>query len=346
LNQNPFYAVVTTIQAPTEAMRTLARFVREQGGRLVMVGDKKGPLAYPVSGVELITLEEQLKMPADLARLLPVGHYARKNLGYLLAISRQAPCIYETDDDNAPMAHWKTRTLSVGAIPVDGSGWRNVYRHFSSEHVWPRGFPLEELAASRAWEPRPDAATTTINSPIQQGLADGNPDVDAVWRLILTRDIRFESKASLVLRRGAWCPFNSQNTWWWPEAYPLLYLPSYCTFRMTDIWRSFVAQRCLWEINGGLAFHAPDVMQERNEHNLLRDFQDEVPGYLNNSRICAVLERLELEPGSPAVSVNLRRCYETLVREKVFPDKELELVDTWLADLKKVFDLKDFAGTR
>jgi len=336
LNQNQFYAVVTTIQAPTAAMRRLARVVGGCGGRLVVVGDKKGPAAYPVREVELVTLEQQLKMPLRLPRLLPVGHYVRKNLGYLLAMSRQAPCIYETDDDNAPTARWRPRVRSVKAIPVRGSGWHNVYGHFSSEHVWPRGFPLEEVEASRAWKPRAGSPAKVANSPIQQGLADGNPDVDAVWRLLLSRDVRFKSRSSLALGRGAWCPFNSQNTWWWPEAYALMYLPSFCTFRMTDIWRSFVAQRCLWEMDGALAFHAPDVIQDRNEHNLLRDFQDEVPGYINNARICAVLEGVKLEPGKEAAGANLRRCYEALVREAVFPGKELRLVDAWLTDLKRI----------
>ncbi len=336
MSPNPFYAVVTTIQAPTPAMRSLARVVGQCGGRLIVMGDKKGPSAYPVAKVELVTLEQQLKMPLRLPPLLPVGHYVRKNLGYLLAISRQAPCVYETDDDNAPTARWRPRARSVKAIVVGGSGWRNVYGHFSSDYVWPRGFPLEEVEASRAWKPRAGSTTSVANSPIQQGLAAGNPDVDAVWRLLLSRHVRFKNKSSLVLMRGAWCPFNSQNTWWWPQAYPLMYLPSFCTFRMTDIWRSFVAQRCLWEMDGALAFHAPDVIQDRNEHNLLRDFQDEVPGYINNSRICTVLERLKLEPGKEAASANMRRCYQALVRAAIFPDKELRLIDAWLKDLKTI----------
>jgi hypothetical protein len=317
-------------------MRQLAKVVQASGGKLVVVGDKKGPTSYALRGVELVTLDQQLQLPFSLARLLPVGHYVRKNLGYLLAISRQAPCLYETDDDNAPTSSWQPRTLEINAIPVPGPGWRNVYRYFSSEYVWPRGFPLEELTAPRAWKPRTGSTPKPARSPVQQGLADGNPDVDAAWRLLLTRDIRFKRKPALVLARGAWCPFNSQNTWWWPAAYPLLYLPSFCTFRMTDIWRSFVAQRCLWEMGTGLAFHSPDVVQDRNEHNLLRDFQDEVPGYLNNARICHILDSLKLESGPQSAAGNLRRCYEALVGESIFPERELPLIEAWLADLKAV----------
>src|SRR5581483_5657775 len=102
--------------------------------------------------------------------------------------------------------------------------------------------------------------------------------------------------------------FNSQTTWWWPEAFPLLYLPSFCSFRMTDIWRSFVAQRCLWELGHGLVFHASEVIQERNQHNLLRDFGDEVSGYLQNSRLTAALQELRLQPGPAAAGANLIAC--------------------------------------
>jgi hypothetical protein len=138
------------------------------------------------------------------------------------------------------------------------------------------------------------------------------------------------------LQRGAWCPFNSQSTWWWPEAYPLLYLPSYCSFRLTDIWRSFVAQRCLWEFGGAVVFHPPEVVQDRNQHNLLHDFRDEVPGYLNNAKICNVLGQLRLKPGKKAVSENLFKCYEALVKHDIFPGKELALLKAWLADLKAI----------
>ena len=63
---------------------------------------------------------------------------------------------------------------------------------------------------------------------------------------------------------------------------------------MTDIWRSFIAQRIAWENNWHVLFHAPTVWQERNAHNLMRDFADEIPGYLHNRSIGDALERLDL----------------------------------------------------
>lgn len=118
--------------------------------------------------------------------------------------------------------------------------------------------------------------------------------------------------------------------------YPVLYLPSFCSFRMTDIFRSFVAQRCLWELGFGLVFHAPEVIQERNPHNLLRDFADEVPGYLQNPAIVRALERLCLRCGPDRLPENIRLCYEELVRISVLPPRELTLVDAWLADIHSI----------
>src|ERR1039457_962260 len=68
-----------------------------------------------------------------------------------------------------------------------------------------------------------------LDCPIQQGLANEDPDVDAIYRLLLPLPISFRTDRRLALGRGTWCPFNSQNTAWFPAAYPLMYLPSYCS---------------------------------------------------------------------------------------------------------------------
>ncbi len=224
-----------------------------------------------------------------------------------------------------------TPQVRKGACPR----WVNVYRYFSEDRIWPRGFPLDGL--SESFNQRPETgATRRCQAPIQQGLANNSPDVDAVWRLVLDRPFDFDDGPSVYLSAGSWCPFNSQSTWWFPVAYPLMYLPSYCSFRMTDIWRSFVAQRCLWELGFGVVFHAPEVLQERNEHNLMRDFADEVPGYTRNRELVSLLEGLKLAPGVDAVSANLLTCYRALVDAQFFAEDELELVAAWNSDLERV----------
>jgi len=104
---------------------------------------------------------------------------------------------------------------------------------------------------------------------------------------------------------------------------------------MTDIWRSFVAQRCLWEMESAVCFTEPTVYQERNEHNLQKDFEDEVPGYLKNNTIRGLLENVSLKAGDSfeTVSENLLICYEALVRGEILPKMELLLVEAWNGDL-------------
>jgi hypothetical protein len=328
--------VMTTIQPPTDCARRLDDTLKSVGARAVVVGDKKGPARFELPCADFFSLADQQRLPYRLAALLPTGHYTRKNLGYLLAVARGAQCLYETDDDNRPNDVWRPRNVVTQAQPVTARPWMNVYRVFADANIWPRGFPLDRVSDSQTWFHDSRTPQGAVYAPIQQGLADLAPDVDAVWRLVLDREFYFRPRPSLWLPLGTWCPFNSQTTWWWPEAYPLLYLPSHCSFRMTDIWRSFVAQRCLWEMGHGLVFHAAEAIQLRNVHDLLRDFRDEVPGYLHNGEIVRTLERTPLQPGPSAASDNLVRCYEALVTGGFIPEVELSLVRAWVADLTAV----------
>src|SRR6185503_2800772 len=157
---------------------------------------------------------------------------------------------------------------------------------------------------------------------IVQFLADGDPDVDAVFRLTRPQPKWLKKAEPIELRPGTWCPFNSQNTLFRREVYPLLYLPSHCSFRMTDIWRSLVAQRCLWELGEGIVFHSATVRQDRNEHDLLKDFAQEVDGYLHNDAIRRALEKCKLDRD---LCRSLIVCYEALSAEKFLRGDEMPI---------------------
>ncbi|MBD3377156.1 DUF288 domain-containing protein [candidate division KSB1 bacterium] len=344
---NNLAIVLTTIQPPTDSVVQLYTRLKDFSDiSFYVIGDKKGPSEYNLEShecsrharikVDFKALNEQLESPFELAQKLPLGHYSRKNLGYLYAVSQGAKCIYETDDDNAPLEFWQTRNEHVNNVHIVDSNkdhrWINIYRYFSKETIWPRGLPLDEIHTP---VPRIRCnGSTEVWSPIQQGLVNNSPDVDAIWRLVMGRPFDFENNQSVYLTPGNWCPFNTQSTWWWPVAYPLLYIPSYCSFRMCDIWKSFVAQRCLWEVDAGITFHAPEVVQERNVHNLMHDFRNEIPGYERNDEIILILDNLKLKSGSAHIIGNLQRCYEALVKAKIFPEDELNLLKLWLDDIE------------
>ena len=324
--------VVTSINPPNRVLQEIARGAGGAGFEFLVMGDTKSPADFKLDGCDFHSVAQQEQSGFAFAKICPTKHYARKNIGYLLAIQRGAPLILETDDDNIPRPEfWAERQMNARVPMLASGGWVNVYRYFSDALIWPRGLPLDSVQdAIPEFESLP---VTDVECPIQQGLADENPDVDAIYRLILPLPQNFRSDRRAALGSGSWCPFNSQNTAWWPQAYPLLYLPAYCSFRMTDIWRSFVAQRIAWANGWSILFHEANVWQERNDHSLMRDFADEVPGYLNNRAMCEKLAALDLKPGAGAMADNLRLCYGALTDAGWVGKEELPLLDAWLDDL-------------
>jgi hypothetical protein len=334
--------VITSIAGDTHAvLKQYAKECAEHEAAFIVVGDTKSPIEFNLPGCDFYSLSRQTSLDFSMVPLLPERHYARKNLGYLIAIKNGIDIIVETDDDNIPLPEfWSPRAKRAHAQSIADCGWVNVYSYFSRHPIWPRGFSLEHI---RRVSPQL-GALKEVHAPVQQGLADDNPDVDAIYRLTQPLPLRFERRDNVGLQPRAVCPFNSQNTTWFAEAFPLLYLPSYCSFRMTDIWRSFVAQRIMWEYNWTLLFHNSTVRQERNDHSLIADFQDEISGYLNNDKIMNALASLKLPGGVQSINDHLLICYEELVALGFIDAKELPLLATWISDLEQIKQTADTSG--
>ncbi len=326
--------VVTSIAGPNPILRQLAQGCLENGYSFIVIGDEASPRNFNLEGCRFYGLDEQRQLGFKFAELCPTRHYARKNIGYLVAVYSGATVIIETDDDNIPYERfWEQRTRTQSLATLMDAGWVNVYRYFSDQNIWPRGLPLKKIG-----EPLPsfeDLPITAADCPIQQGLTDCDPDVDAIYRLTMSLPLSFRRDRRVALKKGSWSPFNSQNTAWWATAFPLLYLPAYCSFRLTDIWRSFVAQRIAWTNGWSTLFHEPTCRQERNQHDLMLDFEGELPGYLHNERICEVLSLLPLKPGVEYLMDNVRACYEKLVEIEMVDRQELDLLAAWLEDLSQ-----------
>jgi len=329
--ENTFLIITSIANQEHPVLKQFAKETLKHNMPFIVIGDTKSPEEFNLAGCDFYSIEQQQALKFQLAKILPVKHYARKNLGYLIAISKGAEVIIETDDDNLPLdGFWDNRTMQVNAHLLNSKGWVNVYKHFTKTHIWPRGFPLENIQDNLpALENQ-----LLIECPIQQGLADKNPDVDAIYRLTLPLPIIFNKANNIALGLNSFCPFNSQNTTWFKEAFPLLYLPSFCSFRMTDIWRSYVAQRVAWTCNWPILFHQSTVWQERNNHNLMTDFQDEIPGYNNNAQIMKSLKELNLKEGAENISINMILCYRKLIELELVEEEEIALLSAWLDDIR------------
>lgn len=327
--------VITTISEPNAVLKAIAEGCQARGIPCILVGDTRSPADFSLEGCQFFSVEQQRETGLEFARLCPTKHYSRKNIGYLLAAQQGATIIRETDDDNFPYdSFWEVFDRDQSVPHSTQGGWLNVYRYFTDALIWPRGLPLDQV--NKAVPDFEQLPLESINCPIQQGVADDNPDVDAIYRLLLPLPLKFRRDRDLALGSGSWCPFNSQNTTWWPEAFLLMYLPTYCSFRMTDIWRSFIAQKIAWVNDWSILFHRPTVWQERNEHNLMNDFRQEVDGYLRNHDLSLALEQVELKAGVDEIPENLRRCYHHLIEHEFFAAEEMGLLDAWLSDWQTI----------
>jgi len=328
--------VVTSISKPNSVLKELAAGASKHDCVFYCIGDLKSPSDFNLEGCKFISHDSQTSDSSyRLSALLPDNHYARKNYGYLKAIDDGAARIVETDDDNMPLENfWSILQPEMTSEQVESDDrWINAYQFFTDQLIWPRGLPLNRIKQNSK-----EMATRIQNvvSPVQQSLANGDTDVDAIYRLVLSNNVTFEKRDyPLSLSKGQWCPFNSQSTSWDRRAFELLYLPSYCSFRMTDIWRSFVVQACLWANDWNLSFSNASVFQARNEHNLMKDFEDEVPGYLNNEKIIDELSKLPLLAGDNKLLYNLVLCYEKLMSLNLIESKEEKLIEAWVHDVSR-----------
>lgn len=267
-------------------------------------------------------------------RLCPWDSYSRKNIAFVRAAAAGAEYIFETDDDNelTVPAGSVSAAADLFGTPVDARAgtatvnlFAEIYRQVEG-NVWARGFPLRHIGARRG----ADDATHRCRPGVIQFLVDGNPDVDAIFRLVRGADLDMEvNRAALPLAYfSAYHPFNSQATLWPRETFALMYLPSSCPFRMTDIWRGYIAQRILWQLDRCVVFEPPIVRQIRNVHAIHDDFFDEHPGYVQSERVIDTLRATQLD-GLTDIRDMLTACYRNLHDAGVFDRRELVLLQAW-----------------
>ncbi len=338
-----FANVVTTIQSPTKALIRLSEMATERKEALFLVGDKKTPLNFSLPGANYLSTAQQESLDFHITNHLPWNSYTRKLLGYLSAAKAGHKFIRETDDDNLPLDSYFfdfPQELIVRVPKITGH-WLNPYMFFSDDYIWPRGFPIELVEEDRRNSPELTKSflTTSIsNVGVVQGLADGAPDVDALYRLVVNNsdDFKFQSGIPVMVPRSTYAPFNSQVTTWNVKLLPLMYLPQTCTFRMTDIWRSYIATHLLHLSGYEIIFLGSLAFQDRNAHNLLKDFSDEIPGYEGNARFIIEMQKIPLMGGVENFGKDLISIYQHLHGVGYFALNELESLRAWIIDCESI----------
>ncbi len=223
-----------------------------QGSRILLLCDWRcaKPLRFLDRWVRVLQPGAPANNRLQDCELLPLRHYSRKNLGYLLAIQTRPGLILETDDDNMPLPGSGLRESANNAFVQSGTmGGPTYTRTFSEANIWPRGLPLDAVqVALPDYDSLPEVvADCPINRDLPTKIPMWTPSTGCCFRSRLT----FRKDRRLAFQAGYLVSVQQPEYGvGYPEAYPLLYLPSYCSIRMTDIWRSFIAQRIAWRTVG------------------------------------------------------------------------------------------------
>ncbi|MCU0641799.1 MAG: hypothetical protein MUC35_06965 [Candidatus Margulisbacteria bacterium] len=268
--------VTTTINPPTEAIQ---KFDALKDWTLVVIGDLKTPKDYKLQRGIYVTPEEQEKYDRPLSEAIGWRCIQRRNFGLLWAHDLKADIVAVIDDDNIPYDGWGEKLL-LGAeteanyyetdLPAfDPVGATNESR------LWHRGYPLQLV-------PRRDYGRKMkkrLTFDVQADFWDGDPDIDAVCRMIYRPECKFDP-ACFPIAANKLAPFNSQNT-----IMRGALLKDYFLFphvgRMDDIWAAYYVQAR----GARVVFNKASVYQQRNEHDLVVDMKKEYVGYENNLEI-------------------------------------------------------------
>jgi hypothetical protein len=118
------FIVVTSISPPNKVLREIAAGSASNGFDFIVIGDTKSPSDCQLDECDFPSVARQQAIAFSFARLCPTQHYARKNIGYLLAMAAGAPLILETDDDNIPHSEfWLERAAQCRVATLCDAGW-------------------------------------------------------------------------------------------------------------------------------------------------------------------------------------------------------------------------------
>lgn len=328
--------VLTTVHSPCPSTHALLQYAAKSEANVIVVGDVDTPPSWLSEPCDFLPIDTQVDRFGEIAQSIPSRHYSRKNLGYLQAFESQAEWIFETDDDNFPISNpFLPRDLTIsGSVFESETEWLNVYVPFldatdfndwsSCPPPWPRGYPLKLV---HTWRLESEELVD-LSCPIQQGLALGDPDVDALFRMTRSMTFEFVARRPVVLKTSQFAPTNSQTTWWHRSVMRLMYLPSTCSFRVTDILRGFVARYLTRERGMATSYHSAIVKQDRNDHDLIKDFSQEIWLYESSGGLLDSFKTVEL--GWNSLSEDLQQLYRHLVKVDAISHHEIVSLDLWL----------------
>ena len=304
------YIATTTINKTTE---TLKRFDRNKNCKVIIALDKNSKKLKGLKNSIILSTDYQDKKWPKLSKLIEWNCIQRRNFAILEALERGATQIALIDDDNIPLPNWFKINLLDNKISVQKYNLnKNIFDPIgltNHKNLWHRGFPLEYVK-NRIY--KKNKLKKKIEFDIQAGFWNGDPDIDAVCRMIYKPECKFKKKF-FPFYTDQISPFNSQNTIIKREVFKDYFLFPHIG-RMDDIWASFYVTSKKYKA----VYIEPTVYQQRNVHDLLKDFKQEIIGYTNSAKLVDEIKK------------NSDNIY------KFLPNKSAKAFDEWKKIVQKI----------
>ncbi len=311
-----------------------------------IIGDEGAPdedvqrLVRSVEPAIYYSARDQRNLAYKSSELMGWRHPGRRCIGYLEAARAGADIIVSVDDDNIALDGMYLKEFErligskfSGLEASSAHGWVDAgwFLHPAIHH---RGFPHQLW---HPFEPPTVGAVTNARVGVAAGLWLGDPDIDAITRIVdrptcvTASDV---ADAGFVVAPSCYSPFNSQNTAFARDLLPaMLMLTPYG--RYDDIWCSYLAERVLRNHNWVVHYGKPYVFQQRTgrEKRLLRDLSDEIEGMEATLRFTRALDEMEFPASS--ITEDAACTFENLASTEFARISELGMA--WIRDVERVF---------
>lgn len=211
--------------------------------------------------------------------------------------------------------------------------------------------PLTEIKSTNS-KSATEVVLTFTQVPVSrigiiQSLADHDPDVDAIYRLVQPLPFHFTGPSSkhhhqinsdditkfLVVPDKAYTPYNAQATLHFYNSFWSMMLPVTVHGRVSDIWRGYIYQRVARDLGLKLIFSTSLVKQFRNTHNYLADFNSEYDLYFKSERLVEQLDEWILTADS--LPGRIEQMYVLMYEHGYMGERDVVLCQIWLQALAK-----------
>jgi len=258
-------------------------------------------------------------------------------------------------------------TCKAREVGVKGVGWPKEFAVFNPYQImgapttpsWPRGLPLELIKKKDYSSTLTDVQVPIERVGVIQALANGDPDVDAIYRLTqpipfsfpqrtadsknirpIPPDVNAQSEGEVILPllvpAHTYAPYNAQATLHMYPALWSLLLPVTVHGRVSDIWRGYLAQKLFRDVGLELLFSSPLVRQDRNVHNYIGDLESEGPLYARAHVLVAQLNDLQLKNSIHNFAGRMEELWVWAYERDYLQLQDVVLCQTWIDSLRVV----------